>query len=147
MVAGGYYMEFFIKSISVLMVIMLIAVQLMLVSPYGAVFRTDSLNGEPIKNYQSIIEQGYVTLNLLGEYVANSASLFINGEHAMVIHRFPVKLELTDGDVVEIHASDQTHAFHVYLSDKSSGLYTDMRENSVKISPGMNRLMRVNIRN
>ena len=30
-------MEFFIKSISVLMVIMLIAVQLMLVSPYGAV--------------------------------------------------------------------------------------------------------------
>ena len=51
-------MEFFIKSITVLMVIMLIAVQLMLVSPYGAVFRTDSLNGEPIKNYQSIIEQG-----------------------------------------------------------------------------------------
>lgn len=139
-------MDFLLKPMAIVMVILLIATQLWLLSPYGSVMETDRLNGEPIKSYQSIVAQGSLTLNLLGEYAANSASLFVNGRHVMVIHKFPVRLEVSDGDVVEIHAANHTHPFHVYLSDKSSLLETDMKENSVKVSPGMNRILRVNIR-
>ncbi|NLW02666.1 MAG: hypothetical protein GX027_05305 [Clostridiaceae bacterium] len=139
-------MEFLLKLLSVLMVILLITVQFMFLLPCGADFGTDGLNGEPIKSYQSIIGQGYATMNLLGEYAANSASLYINGRHIMVIQRFPVKLKLTDGDVVEIHAAKDAPDFHIYFSEKSSGIYTDIKNNPVRISPGMNRVMRVNIR-
>lgn len=140
-------MDFFLKFLSVLMVMILVTVQFMLLLPCGAELRTDELNGEPIKNYQSIIDKGYVVLNILGEYAANSASLYVNGRNVMVIQRFPVKLNLSDGDVVEIHAAKAAPAFHVYISEKSSGLHDDMRENAVRISPGMNRVMKVTIRN
>jgi len=144
---SGGYMDFLLKFLSVLMISLLITVQFMLILPCGTELRTDDLNGEPIKSHQSIIDRGHATLNLLGEYTANSASLYINGRHVMAIHRFPVKLELADGDVVEIHAAKSAPAFHVYISERSSGLHDDMRDNAVRITPGMNRIMRVNIRN
>ncbi|HOK42416.1 MAG TPA: hypothetical protein PLD49_01950 [Thermoclostridium caenicola] len=145
MVSGGY-MDFLMKFMAIAMLLLLIAVQLAHLSPYGERFRTDQLNGVPIGAYQSVIGKGYATLNLLGEYAANSASLYINGLHVMVIDKFPVRLELNDGDVVEIHAAPHTHAFYVYLSDKSSGLYTDMKEKTVKVSPGMNRILQAHVR-
>lgn len=138
-------MEFLLKFMTIAMVIFLIAVQLVHLTPYGDAIRPDSLNGEPMESYQSIITRGTVTLNLLGEYIANSASLFVNGRHVMVIDRFPVKLELESGDVVEIQAEKQTPDFYVYLSDKSSQLYTDMKTSPAKVTPGMNRIMKVNI--
>lgn len=140
-------MEALLKFLSLMMVILLIGTQIALLLPSGASIRSEEYNGDPIKNRQSVVDRGFVTLNLLGEYASNSASLYINGRHAMVIHRFPVKLELADGDVVEIHAEKHVSPFYVYISDKSAGLYTDMTKNSVRIGPGMNRVMRVNIIN
>lgn len=140
-------MDFFLKLMAILMLILLVTVQLLHLSPYGDRLMVDKLNGEPIGSYRSVIGTGHATLNLLGEYTANSVSLFINGIHVMVIDKFPVRLELHDGDVVELHAAQHIHDFYVYLSDKSSGLYTDMREKTVKVSPGMNRILRAHIRN
>lgn len=139
-------MDFLIKFLAILMLILLAGTQIVLLLPSGSTLVNDSFNGEPIKNRQSVIDRGSVTLNLLGEYAANSASLYINGRLSMVIQRFPLKLELSDGDVVEIHAGKQVHPFQIYISEKSSGLYTDMKDSTVKIKPGMNRVMRVDIR-
>ena len=81
-------MEFLLKLLSVLMVILLITVQFMFLLPCGADFGTDGLNGEPIKSYQSIIGQGYATMNLLGSMPQTAPH--INGRHIMVIQRFPL---------------------------------------------------------
>lgn len=140
-------MDFLLKFMAIVMLVLLIIVQLAHLSPYGDILNVDKLDGVPIGPYQSIIGKGHATLNLLGEYTANSASLFINGLHVMVIDKFPVRLELHDGDVVELHAAPHIHDFYVYLSDKSNGLYTDMRQKTVKVSPGMNRILRAHIRN
>lgn len=139
-------MTFVLKSITIIMLILLIVTQLVLISPYRARICTDNLNGNPIQKYYSIIPEGFITLGLLGEYTANSASILVNGRHIMTIDRFPVRVELTHGDVVEIMAGKESSVFHVYLSESSSGLSTDLKKSSVKIKPGMNRILRVNMR-
>ena len=139
-------MDFFLKTAVVFMLVFLIIMQLLLISPYAAKIFYDDLNGSPILSYQSTVHEGFITFELLGQYPTNSAVLMINGEHVMNIDRFPVRIRLTDGDVVEIWTANGTSPFYVYIAERDGILSTDLNESTIKIVPGVNRILRAIIR-
>lgn len=139
-------MDSFLKIAVVFMILILIVMQLLLITPYASKIYIDDLNGSPIQSYQSTVHEGFITFEMLGKYSANSAILMINGEHVMTIDRFPARIRLTDGDVVEIWTSSGTPPFYVYIAERSGIVSTDLNESTIKIVPGMNRILRAIIR-
>jgi hypothetical protein len=142
----GGVMDLLLKAVVTIMVMVLVIVQLLLISPYASRIYKDDLNGNPIQTRYSAINKGSVTLDALGEYKPNSAILFVNGEHVMSIDRFPIIINAEHCDVVEIFAEKGSPPFYVFLSDRSGNVETDMAESSVRIKPGINRVLAVTIR-
>jgi hypothetical protein len=135
-------MDLFLKISAVLLLFVLIIMQLLLISPIAARIYTDDFNGVAIKSRQTTVREGSVTLNALGDYVADSAILIVNGEQVKDIDRFPLTIKLRNGDVVEIYTRKGVTPFYVYVSERSAALDTGLNESSTKINPGVNLVIK-----
>jgi len=136
-------MEFILKAGAILTLIILVCAQIALVSPVGDRLYIDNLNGAPIKSYQTTIRSGKVTLDSLGDYTANSASILINGSHLKTVDHFPVNISLQEGDVLEIQLKKGMPSFYVFLAETSGDISTDMTTSTVSISPGITQIFRI----
>lgn len=125
------------------MLIILLSTQILLNSPYRHKLTDDSLNGRPLEISETLIQKGKVSLNILGEYIPNSASILINGVIEKNIDVFPLELDVSDGDVVELEVKKHTDSFYVYLSSRDGAILTDMKASTILVKPGINYILKV----
>jgi hypothetical protein len=125
------------------MLIILISSQLLLSTPYRAKMVDDTLNGRPLKTYETLICSGSVILNVFGSYAPNSAEILINGETIKTVDAFPAELTVCDGDLIEISLKPDGRPFYVYLTGVKGEICTDLEESTLLISPGINRIVRI----
>jgi hypothetical protein len=136
-------MEIILKIMSIILIIVLVGTQLVLASPYRFKLTDDSLNGRVIKPYETLIFSGSILFGSLGTYIPNSCSILINGERYMTVDAFPVELQVHDGDVVEILLNLDMPSFYVYLREIKGQITTDLKESTVLINHGINRVLKV----
>lgn len=136
-------MEGLLKTLSGLMLLFLIAVQLLLASPYRDNLTDDSINGRVLKIYETTINKGVVVLDSMGEYTPNTALIVVNGEPQKLVDVFPTELVLCDGDVVEIQSKQGNTPFYVFVSSRKGKIETDLKTSTVLIKPGINRIFAI----
>ncbi len=136
-------MDKFLKMASFLMITLLLGSQILLRSPYRPKLTDDSLNGRTLKTYETLIYRGTITLNVLGEYIPNTAFLLINGIAYKTIDAFPVEMSICDGDVVEIQLKTNVSPIYVFLSSQKGQLITDLKGSTVLVRPGITRIFKV----
>lgn len=136
-------MDFLLKAAAILMVLLLFFSQIVLASPIGNRLVSDEYNGVPLMPYQTTIRAGTITLDVLGDYTPNSATLLVNGIRKKAIDSFPIELNVVHGDVVEFLTARETKAFYVFIVARSAGVHTDLSDSSVMIKPGIKRLFTV----
>ena len=104
-------MDSLLKTLSCLMLLAVITIQLLLVSPYRERLTDDTINGRVLKIYESVIKRGTVVLDAMGNYEPNTAYIIINGDKKKMVDKFPAELNLSDGDIVEIQLKQGIHLF------------------------------------
>lgn len=132
-----------LKVSACLMLSALITIQLLLVSPYRVSLTDDTINGRVLKLYESVISKGTIILDSMGDYEPNTAYIIINGEPQKLVDTFPVELNLSDGDVVEIQLKQGVNPFYVFLLSRKGSINTNLKGSSIVIKPGINMLFRV----
>lgn len=140
-------MDSFLKIISCLMLMVLVTTQLLLTSPYRTRLTNDTLNGRTIKTYETLIYKGVVTLDALGKYTPNTATILINGKPKKTVDAFPVELDVCDGDVIEVQLQLGNPSFYVFLTGQKGQVTTDLKESTVLVQLGVNRIFKVLITN
>lgn len=136
-------MDGILKVMACLMLSTVITIQLLLVSPYRVRLTDDSINGRVLKLYESVISKGTIVLDSMGDYEPNTAYIIINGEQQKMVDTFPVELNLSDGDVVEIQLKQGNTPFYVFLLSRKGSVNTNLKGSSIVIKPGINMLFRV----
>lgn len=136
-------MDSLLKALSCLMLLALITIQLLLFSPYRVRLTDDTINGRVLKIYESVIHRGTVVLDAMGNYEPNTAYIIINGEKQKMVDKFPAELNLCDGDIVEIQLKQGNAPFYVFLLSRKGSIKTDLKESTILIKPGINRIFRV----
>ena len=136
-------MDGLLKVLSCLMLSTLITIQLLLISPYRAKLTDDTINGRVLKLYESVISKGTIVLDSMGDFEPNTAYILINGEQQKLVDTFPVELNLSDGDVVEIQSKQGNKPFYVFLLSRKGSIDTNLKGSSNLIKPGINMLFRV----
>lgn len=136
-------MEGLLKILSCMILSSLIAIQLLLISPYRDNLTDDSINGRVLKIYESVISRGTIVLDAMGNYESNTAYIVINGEQKKMVDMFPVELNLCDGDVVELQSKKGNSPFYVFLLSRKGSIKTNLKGSTILINPGINMLFRV----
>lgn len=136
-------MDNLLKTISCFMVIILFITQLLLATPYRDKLIDESMNGRPLKTYETLIYNGSVTINVFGSYAPNSAAILINGESKKIVDSFPTVLTIRDGDFIEIQLKQGNPSFYAYLAEVKGQIKTDIKESTLLIKPGINRIAKV----
>lgn len=136
-------MEKLLQALSCIMITVIISIQIALASPYRSRLTDDSINGRVLQLRETTIYRGTVTLDVMGEYIPNTAVIFINGEPQKLIDAFPVELNLCDGDLVEIQSKRENKPFYVFMSSKKGQIKTDLKVSTILVNAGINRLFRV----
>lgn len=136
-------MDSLLKTLSCLMLLAVITIQLLLVSPYRERLTDDTINGSVLKIYESVIKRGTVVLDAMGNYEPNTAYIIINGDKKKMVDKFPAELNLSDGDIVEIQLKQGNPPFYVFLFSRKGSIKTDLKGSTVLINPGINRMFSV----
>jgi hypothetical protein len=136
-------MDSLLKILSCLMLSALITIQLLLVTPYRNRLTDDTINGRVLRIYESVIRRGTVVLDAMGNYEPNTACIIINGDKQKMVDKFPVEINLCDGDIVEIQSKKGNEPFYVFLLSRKGSIKTDLKESTTLINPGINRIFRV----
>jgi hypothetical protein len=140
---GSERMDSLLKTLSCLMLLAVITIQLLLVSPYRERLTDDTINGRVLKIYESVIKRGTVVLDAMGNYEPNTAYIIINGDKKKMVDKFPAELNLSDGDIVEIQLKQGNPPFYVFLFSRKGSIKTDLKGSTVLINPGINRMFSV----
>lgn len=136
-------MDGLLKALACLMLSTVITIQLLLISPYRVRLTDDTINGRVLKLYESVISEGTIVLDSMGDYEPNTVYILINGEQQKLLDKFPVELNLSDGDVVEVQLKQGNKPFYVFLLSRKGSIDTNLKGSSIVIKPGINMLFRV----
>lgn len=136
-------MEGLLKTLAVFMLILLLSTQFLLNSPFRSSLTDDSINGRELKTNESLIYKGQVTLDALGQYTSNEVAVLVNGQLYKTIDKFPIELNVIDGDFVEIRLQRGNKPFYVFLAAQIGQVKTDLLESTILVSPGINRAFKV----
>ncbi len=139
-------MDILFKVLSAIMLAVLLSVQVVLAVAHRGDEDSDGLNGRPVSAYETTIRRGSVTLNSLGTYKPNSASVLINGDLWKTVDTFPVSMDVAHGDVVEILVDKDAPAFYIYLTQRSAAFDTDTKPGTILLQAGINRIFKVVIK-
>ncbi len=139
-------MDILLKVLSAIMLAVLLSVQAVLAVAHRGDGGSDGLNGRPVSAYETTIRRGSVTLNSLGTYKPNSASVLINGDLWKTVDTFPVSMDVAHGDVIEIRVDKDAPSFYIYLTQRSAAFDTDTKPGTILIRAGINRIFKVVIK-
>lgn len=126
--------------LSIIMVILLIGVQISRIYPIWAEIPGDEYKGEPLGPFHSLVEKGHVTLDVLGIYRMYKAIIYKNGERYLLVEKFPVTIEIMEGDVLEIWVLEEIPGTSLIVKNISENMYLKYSRTSILLTKGMHRI-------
>lgn len=136
-------MGWFFIFLSIIMCIVLIGVQIIRIFPIGARLPEDPWRGEPLKTFQSLVVRGSVTLDILGQYKMHEVMIYKNGERCLLVEKFPVKLDVLEGDVLEVWALEALTGASLFVSETSGNIRLKYVRSSLPLNKGLHRIGKV----
>lgn len=133
----------FLFSISLLMFFSLIIIQLMHVSPYKKELPEDPYKGVSLTTYQSLVETGAVTLEVIGPYFEHSVMIFKNGERYRLVDKFPLTINVSANDLIEILVLDELVGSSIIIKEKTKNIKLQFSRTTIPLNKGMHRVARV----
>jgi hypothetical protein len=134
--------SFFI-FLSIIMCIVLAGVQVIRIYPIGAEIPEDPWRGEPLKAFQSLVVRGSVTLDVLGPYEMHEVMIYKNGERCLLVEKFPVKLDVLEGDVLEVWALEALTGTSLFVAGTSGNIVLKYVRTSLPLNKGLHRICKV----
>jgi len=132
--------------ISVIMLIILAGVQVARVYPLGVEIPDDPYEGRPLQPFQSLIKRGHVILDVIGEYKPYAVMLFRNGERFLLAEQFPVRIDVTDGDVLEVWVLEELPGAALITGKTSENVSLKYSRTSIPLDKGLHRIAKVFIK-
>lgn len=129
------------------MCIILIGVQIVRVYPLGVEIPEDPYQGKPLLPFQSLIERGSITLDVIGQYKPHAVMIFKNGDRFLLVERFPVTVELMDGDVLEVWVLEELPGAALITRNTSENVKLKYSRTSIPLEKGLHRIAKVFIGN
>lgn len=136
-------MGWFFIFLSIIMCIALIGVQFLRAYPIGAEIPEDPWHGDPLKNFQSLIVRGSVTLDVLGQYKMHEVMIFKNGDRFLLVEKFPVKVDVMEGDVLEVWALEAITGTSLFVAGTSGNIVLKYSRTSLPLTKGLHRIGKV----
>lgn len=136
-------MGWFFIFLSIIMCIILIGVQIIRIYPIWIEIPEDPWQGEPLKSFQSLIVRGFVTLDVLGQYKMHEVMIYKNGERCLLVEKFPVKVEVLEGDVLEVWAMEALTGASLFVAGTSGNIVLKYSRTSLPLNKGLHKIGRV----
>jgi len=136
-------MGWFFIFISIIMVIVLAGVQVSRVYPIWATLPEDPYAGVPMEQFISLVERGKVTVDVAGIYEAHSAMIYKNGERYLLVEKFPVTIEVMEGDVLEIWVFEENPGASLIIKNTSENVRLKYSRTSLPLEKGLHRIGKV----
>lgn len=133
----------FFIFLSIMMCIILVGVQIIRIYPAGIEISEDPWQGEPLNNFQSFIVRGSVTLDVLGQYEMHEVMIYKNGERCLLVEKFPVKLDVMEGDVLEVWALEALTGTSLFVAETSGNIVLKYTRTSLPLTKGLHRIGKV----
>ncbi len=134
--------SFFI-FLSIVMCIILIGVQIIRVYPIWTEIPEDPWKGETLQPFQSLIVRGTVTLDAIGPYEMHEVIIYKNGERCLLVEKFPVKVDVIEGDVLEVWALAGLPGTSLIIGGTSENIRLKYSRTSLPLSKGLHRIGKV----
>ena len=129
--------------IAIMMSAVVIGVQLSRVYPIGVAFPEDPYTGEPLKAFQSLVEYGSVTLDIIGPYKMHQAMIYKNGERYLLVEKFPIMAQVMEGDVLEVWVLEELAGTSLVVREVSENMGLKYSRTSVPLAKGLHRIGKV----
>lgn len=139
-------MGWFFIFLSVIMVILLITVQISHIYPIWPQIPEDAYKGEPMTDFHSLVEKGNATLDILGLYKAYKAIVYKNGERYLLIEKFPVSIDVMEGDVLEIWVLEEIAGSSLIVKSISENMTLKYSRTSIPMTKGLHRIGKVTVK-
>lgn len=134
-------------TISIIMCIVLIGVQIFRVYPLGVEIPEDPYQCNPLLPFQSLIKRGSITLDVIGEYRTHGVMIYKNGERYLLVEKFPVTIKLMDGDVLEVWVLEELLGAALVIRNTSDNVKLKYSRTSIPLEKGLHRIAKVFILN
>lgn len=138
--------SWFLIAISVIMCVILIGVQISRIYPVGVEIPEDPYQGKPLLPFQSLINRGSITLDVIGQYSPYTVMIYKNGERSLLVEEFPVTMNLMNGDVLEVWVLEELPGTALVIKDKSENVRLKYSRTSIPFEKGMHRIAKVIIK-
>jgi hypothetical protein len=125
------------------MVILLAVVQVSRVYPIWTKLPEDPYAGAPMEQFLSLVERGKVTVDVAGVYETHSAMIYKNGERYLLVEKFPVAIDVIEGDVLEIWVFEENPGASVIIKDTSENIRLKYSRTSLPLEKGLHRIGKV----
>ena len=130
-------------TVSIIMCILLISVQVFRSYPLGVEIPGDPYRGSPLLPYQSLIKNGSITLDVIGQYKPHAVMLFKNGDRFLLVEQFPITVNLTDGDVLEVWVIEELPGAALVIRKTSENIKLKYSRTSIPLEKGLHRIAKV----
>jgi hypothetical protein len=103
----------------------------------------DPYAGASMEQFISLVERGKVTVDVAGIYETHSAMIYKNGERYLLAEKFPVDIEVIEGDVLEIWVFEENPGASVIIKDTSENVRLKYSRTSLPLEKGLHRIGKV----
>jgi hypothetical protein len=125
------------------MCIVLIGVQIIRIYPIWTELPEDPYQGAPLKLFQSLVERGTVTLDVLGQYRMLDVMIYKNGERCILVEEFPVTISVMEGDVLETWVLNGLPGVSLVIKKTSDNIELKYSRTSLPLTKGLHRIGKV----
>ncbi len=129
--------------LSVIMFIVLIVVQVSRVYPIWLQIPDDPYRGIPMRSHHSLVEYGDVTVDVIGQYEMHGAMIYKNGDRYLLVEKFPVKIQVIEGDVLEIWVLEEIPGASLVVKKTSENVRLKYSRTSLPLGKGLHRIGKV----
>lgn len=136
-------MSRFFIVLAIIMCIVLAGVQIIRISPAGKDLSEDSFTGVKLKPFQSLVIRGTVTLDILGDYRMHQVMIYNNGERYLLVEKFPVTVNVLDGDVLEAWVLGKLPGASLIVKSISDEIALKYSRTSLVLEKGLHRIGKV----
>lgn len=125
--------------------IMMLAVQGALTNPSLRSVLTveDKIEGSPLGAVEYLYNAGSMELRLENAESNTDVKVLVNGEPLTVFNNKSIKIDIKEGDVVEIDASEAAGSIEVTIAALSENFDQEYLGSTYKIDGGVTRLLKV----
>lgn len=134
-------------GVCILCFIILIAVQIILVTPVlrDKLNLTDTSIGLPLNGDEYLYNQGQITLKIVGEDPDPLLRILINGDFVAAFEKTEMDVSVKDGDVIEIDGSQTSVPHIVQVKSISANVSNKCKNASATVNSNIQKLVKVRV--